>query len=30
MMVEEGILNNVDEIYGYHNWPMHPVGYLLA
>lgn len=25
-MVEEGALDGVDEVYGFHNWPMQPVG----
>ncbi|KRX08427.1 Peptidase M20, dimerization domain [Pseudocohnilembus persalinus] len=29
-MIKEGCLDQVDECYGYHNWPTHPVGYLLV
>lgn len=29
-MIEEGCLEGVDEVYGFHNWPTHPVGYCLV
>jgi hippurate hydrolase len=29
-MVAEGCLDGVNEVYGFHNWPSHPVGYLLV
>lgn len=29
-MVEEGCLENVDEVYGHHNWPTHNVGILMV
>ena len=29
-MVEENVLEGVDEIYGFHNWPTHDVGHLLV
>ena len=29
VMIKEGCLEGVDEVYGFHNWPTHPVGYLL-
>ena len=29
-MIENGCLENVSEVYGYHNWPSHPVGHILV
>lgn len=29
-MIEEGCLNDVDEVYGFHNWPTHFPGYLMV
>ncbi|EGR30960.1 hypothetical protein IMG5_120230 [Ichthyophthirius multifiliis] len=29
-MIKDGCLQNVDEVYGFHNWPTHKVGYLMV
>lgn len=29
-MVEEACLEGVEEVYGFHNWPTHPVGYCMV
>ncbi|KRX08782.1 Peptidase M20, dimerization domain [Pseudocohnilembus persalinus] len=29
VMIQEGCMQGVDEVYGHHNFPSHPVGYLL-
>ena len=29
-MIKDGCLDGVDEIYGLHNWPTHPVGYCMV
>ena len=29
-MIEEGCLEGVDEVYGFHNWPTYPIGYCLV
>jgi metal-dependent amidase/aminoacylase/carboxypeptidase family protein len=29
-MIKDGCLEGVDEVYGCHNWPSHPVGYCIV
>ena len=30
LMIEQGCLEGVDEVYGFHNWPIAPIGELFC